>query len=269
MFILEEAQWQYVLLLSWMMSVSGSCQMVILWMYCLVAACHDLLLSLQGQVKHKILYVNHHVPPGTKVILVGHSIGCYIILRMLKELERPVLKCLLLFPTIERMAESPKGRYSEVILHIRWLAPWLMLIPRYLIPASLKYYLLKWYFRGRNIPESAIKATLKLADPSPISCVAEMGNEELQTVCGADYHLIEDNLDKLLFYYGQNDHWCPVKFYDEMKERYPSADIRLCQEGFQHAFVLESSKEMAEWVWEWLEENVREAKVGGPDSAVI
>ena len=57
------------------------------------------------------------------MILIGHSIGAYIILHLLKNCHRAedVTKCILLFPTIERMAISPSGRYvTPMVTYFKW-----------------------------------------------------------------------------------------------------------------------------------------------------
>ena len=62
---------------------------------------------------------------------------------------------------------------------------------------------------------------------------------------------------QLVFYYGATDHWCPVQYYDEIKKDFPSGDIRLCRNGFRHAFVLDTGKDVAGMVIEWLSDDLR------------
>lgn len=61
---------------------------------------------------------------------------------------------------------------------------------------------------------------------------------------------------QLTFYYGAADAWCPVQYYEEMKTEFPEGDIRLCEKGIRHAFVLEASKEVAEMVVDWLQDDL-------------
>lgn len=53
------------------------------------AECTD-VFGLNGQVEHKLAFIRTRVPRGTSLVLVGHSIGCYIILEMMK--RSPELK---------------------------------------------------------------------------------------------------------------------------------------------------------------------------------
>lgn len=48
------------------------------------------VFGLNGQIEHKLAFLRKHVPRETSLVLVGHSIGCYIILEMMK--RNPELK---------------------------------------------------------------------------------------------------------------------------------------------------------------------------------
>ena len=74
------------------------------------------LFTLKGQTQHKVDFIKEYVPKDTKVTLVGHSIGCRMILDALHALDeeghagvRMVKRAYMLFPTIERMYASPNG----------------------------------------------------------------------------------------------------------------------------------------------------------------
>lgn len=68
--------------------------------------------------------------------------------------------------------------------------------------------------------------------------------------------VIEQNLKKLIFYYGATDHWAPVSYYEDMKKKFPDGEIYLCERKFKHAFVLESSEEVAEMVAPWIQDAI-------------
>lgn len=42
------------------------------------------VFGLDGQTEHKLAFLRKHVPRETTLLLIGHSIGCYIILEMMK-----------------------------------------------------------------------------------------------------------------------------------------------------------------------------------------
>ncbi|KAJ7351004.1 hypothetical protein OS493_037361 [Desmophyllum pertusum] len=80
-----------------------------------------------------------------------------------------------------------------------------------------------------------------------------MAQDEMKEVVHPDDEVIEQNLKKLIFYYGATDHWAPVSYCEDMKMRFPEGEIYLCERKFQHAFVLESSEEVAEMVASWIQ----------------
>lgn len=41
------------------------------------------LFGLEAQIDHKARFIRDHIEPSTRIILVGHSIGCYILLELL------------------------------------------------------------------------------------------------------------------------------------------------------------------------------------------
>ncbi|XP_060267872.1 lipid droplet-associated hydrolase isoform X5 [Ovis aries] len=67
------------------------------------------IYGLHGQVEHKLAFLRTQVPKEMKLVVIGHSIGSYFSLEILKHApELPVIHSILLFPTIERISESPK-----------------------------------------------------------------------------------------------------------------------------------------------------------------
>jgi hypothetical protein len=77
----------------------------------------------------------------------------------------------------------------------------------------------------------------------------------MELVKEPDFETISEHVDKLFFYYGANDHWCPVEYYSQMKDVFPKGHIHLCHHGFEHAFCLSSSDHMAGIVHSWLSES--------------
>lgn len=62
-------------------------------------------------------------------------------------------------------------------------------------------------------------------------------------------------MDKLIFYYGVDDHWCPISYYQEVFNMYnKSKKIVLCEKNIPHAFVLKNSVECANIVAKWIKD---------------
>ena len=67
--------------------------------------------------------------------------------------------------------------------------------------------------------------------------------------------MIEQNLNKLIFYYGATDQWAPVSYCEDMKKKFPDGEIYLCERK-EHAFLLESSEEVAKMVAPWIRDMI-------------
>uniref|UniRef100_A0A0R3Q218 Lipid droplet-associated hydrolase n=1 Tax=Angiostrongylus costaricensis TaxID=334426 RepID=A0A0R3Q218_ANGCS len=74
--------------------------------------------KLDDQVQHKHDFAREHLPKAQKAYVLGHSIGAYMMLRLLPYMkdDSNVKNAMGLFPTVEKMSESPNGVYLEQIL---------------------------------------------------------------------------------------------------------------------------------------------------------
>ncbi|XP_037550694.1 lipid droplet-associated hydrolase [Nematolebias whitei] len=217
------------------------------------AAERDDVFGLNGQIEHKLAFLRERVPRETGLVLVGHSIGCYIILEMIKRNpELKVLKAIMLFPTIERMAQSPQGKVmTPVLCQMRYLA-YLPVFFFSLLPASLRSFLVKLTLGHiSSLDQCIIPPCVELLSGDCAANSIYMGGQEMKKVVERDNITIKKNLDKLIFYYGVVDHWCPVSYFHNIKQDFPHGDFRLCEKGFRHAFVLDAGREVAEMVAEW------------------
>lgn len=112
----------------------------------------------------------------------------------------------------------------------------------------MQRWLVNFHFRGQNVPDCAYPATMQLFNYDIINRISYLAKCELEQVVELDTPAVEKHLDKLTFYFGAKDGWCPVSFAGEMIEKFPGLSHKICENGYEHAFVLESSLEMAEFV---------------------
>ncbi|XP_062378392.1 lipid droplet-associated hydrolase [Sardina pilchardus] len=218
------------------------------------------VFGLNGQIEHKLWFLREHVSRDTRLVLIGHSIGCYIILDMMKrDPGLQVLKSVLLFPTIERMAATPQGKVmTPVLCHLRYVA-YVPIFLLSLLPESLKACAVRWVLGGlRALDHATIPATVSLISVDCAANAMYMGSQEMRMVLGRENATIRQNLNKLIFYYGATDHWCPVQYYHDLKRDFPTGDIRLCENGLRHAFVLDAGKKMADMVTDWLQTDLKD-----------
>ena len=212
--------------------------------------------SLMAQLQHKKEFIRKYVPEDARLHLVGHSIGCWMILNMLKDdlIAKKVAKCYLLFPAIEHMAKSQNGQFfTKFITKIQSLLYFLCWI-LFCLPQFLQLFIIS--VMAYSIPGKYNKATLQLLNPHSLKKVIKMAEEEMEVVKDRDDDIISKYGDKLWFYYGNCDGWAPVKYFNHLKFTHPSVDAILCKRGYHHSFVLQYDKEMGHIVGDAINENI-------------
>lgn len=146
-------------------------------------------LSLDQQITHKKIFLEEHIPLKSKIILVGHSIGAYIILQLLKNCDRAtdVTRGILLFPTIERMAISPSGRYvTPMVTYFKW--PAIAAVTAFsFLPEFVKKGLVQWWLSNRkNLMFSSVDSVLKLLTAQSVNGCLTMAHDEMKEVLDPD-----------------------------------------------------------------------------------
>jgi hypothetical protein len=179
--------------------------------------------------------------------MVGHSIGCKIIMEVLKRNEDEaarILKSYLLFPTLERMRLTPNGKFLWYFSSVRWLTT-TVVWPFSVLPFSIQRAMVSLYFYGRTTTDCVKKASMELFNREVFKRFVTMGFSELEQVFELDVETVEKLQDSLYFYFGTSDGWCPLHFATEMKALFPNMKHKICDKNFDHAFVISSSLEMA------------------------
>lgn len=216
--------------------------------------------TLTDQIEHKLAFLAYYIPAHSRVILIGHSIGAYIALEMLKRYHdrQKIFKCVLLFPTIERVDSAPSGKFWKFICHyLHW--PFLMgTVLVSFLPSFVQRWSINWWMYLNKVEnkESIMEAAQSMLNYHTVDNMLEIGRQ-LATIRELDYECIRANLDKLVFFYGLGDPWVPQGYYEDMKERFPDGEIKLSRDkDIRHAFVLDTSEKVAKMVWEWIEEHI-------------
>ncbi len=146
---------------------------------------HSSPFNLTEQIDHKIAFLENYFPPCCNFILIGHSIGAYMILNLLDyfgKKQQRITKGILLFPTIERMAISPSGRlatpvsnyFSWPLIAAAWSLSWL--------PLSFKKSLINIWFYRRKIHEGCKDAVVQLVNANSIRNMLFMAADEMEKV---------------------------------------------------------------------------------------
>nr|CDQ05147.1 Bm3603 [Brugia malayi] len=191
-------------------------------------------VSLVDQIEYKFNFCIQYLPKTAKFILIGHSIGSYLMLRILPDLLKHkfnVIRCIALFPTIEHMAESPNGKR---------LLPWLKMMLsclRYL-PNSVKERICTFLMGNgcRYFPPCILQSAIEIIDVNVIRNIIFMAVDELITVHLFIY-LFSDSYLKLTHVYSLNFNLVII-------------DDKKCE----HAFVLNHGELVANEVVKWITE---------------
>lgn len=209
--------------------------------------------DLAGQLAHKIDFLNQYVPEHVKIHLIGHSVGAWTILQLLKreEIRKKIHHCYLLFPTIERMKVSPAGEmFTERIERAVWYSKIFFLLG--FLPYALRRYILSYYVQKWNLPDAYVDAALKVANDRVLERILHMGRDQVENVYDLELDWIKENKGILKFYYGTTDHWCPKTYFYDLKKSVPDIDADLDELGMAHAFNVRKGPEMAAICAQWI-----------------
>ncbi len=209
--------------------------------------------TLQDQIAHKLSFIKRESAGRASLILIGHSIGCWMILQMLREsIPVPVTKIFLLFPTIEKLAMTPNAHSYASYLWSSMRKPFTGLIwmASKVIPDYLKRFILTrhFYTTPAEHMENITQAVINIDDKS-IYNVLLMAQQEMEVVVDPPVGVIQRNIDKIVLYYGVGDGWNVESCYSDMAARFPGKEVHLCDQNYPHAFIECASNEMAEYVY--------------------
>ncbi|ETW86912.1 Esterase/lipase/thioesterase, partial [Heterobasidion irregulare TC 32-1] len=140
---------------------------------------------------------------GTKVVLVGHSVGSWLTLQVLKARPNVVSGTFLLFPTITNIADTPNGRLLSWLFHppLPRLVSYASFLVRHLPHRILLLLFSSWP------REQIIVLQSLLQSPSTIWASLSMAHEEMGAIREMDIALLEEHHEHIWFYFAENDAW--------------------------------------------------------------
>jgi pimeloyl-ACP methyl ester carboxylesterase len=227
------------------------------------------------------LLVAYDDDPTTRVLLVGHSIGCWLVQEILKARAtgalRPRVRAYMLFPTISHIVRSPNGRKLSVRIssatpfppslvldttvtalltrvsyfnggvQLFFRPPWprtvayLTLIFRHVIPLFVLRLL------HPSWPTSQLRVVHNLLRaPAAIYAALTMANDEMETVRELDTDFLRDFAQNLWFYYAEEDDWVGEQFAVVLRASRgigspTGSHVVLGRPGIPHAFCISAS----------------------------
>ncbi|CAM6111576.1 unnamed protein product [Calypogeia fissa] len=209
----------------------------------------------------------------TKVILMGHSVGAYILLELLRrqqerlqtgdeEIPRvDIVGGISLFPTVTWIAKSPSGRRLGWALTLPGFARVVGVLAKGLGFVVPEFILRRIVGALARMPPKAARTTTEfLKSPLGVRQALWMAADEMRMI-------EEDRWDdalwacertRLVFYFGERDHWVDDGFRNELI-RLRSVEGRdwpkmvLDQQRIPHDFCISRSEETAEITAEFVE----------------
>ncbi|XVF07571.1 hypothetical protein REPUB_Repub06bG0150900 [Reevesia pubescens] len=199
---------------------------------------HGKLYSLQEQIDHKIEFIkeqNIEVP----LVLVGHSIGSYISLEMLRRLPKKAVYCIGLYPFLALNLQSKKQSTIVKIAMSRVLSTALSFLVASLglLPRQVLRLIFKLSF-GKSWSNTALESACShLSQYHIMRNVLFMAKTEFRKLSETpDWEFMRENQDKITFLYGIDDHWGPVQMFEEISKQASGIALSIEREGHTHGF---------------------------------
>ncbi|KAM0789049.1 hypothetical protein ACM66B_003112 [Microbotryomycetes sp. NB124-2] len=228
--------------------------------------------TLDEQVQHKIDFVDSLTKEydigleqgNTKLVLIGHSIGSWISMQVLKARPDIVHSVIGLFPTISHMALTQNGQrlaplFKQAVLPPLALGTTLLSF----VPQTILARIVSVLAGQAESPESAKTTAALVASPGTVVSALAMAADEMGQVTELDRELLQNYGNRLFFYWadGDSDHWVRDSSVLEIEQVLDEAGHAKdgkrwrCARGMKHAFVLrdDHADELAGLVSEWIE----------------
>ncbi|XP_059051041.1 lipid droplet-associated hydrolase isoform X2 [Achroia grisella] len=217
----------------------------------------DNLYNLKGQVAQKLDLISSHIDKKSKIHFIGHSIGAWLIIELLEKnphLTTRVSSVTLLFPTLQKMAESPNGkRIFNLVKTYRTLIKLLLTLLDYL-PLFVKTLLVDIYLKLNSLPSHYSDRILKCINPNTMDKVITLALDEMETVTVLNKSAIDRFKHLTCVIYSNRDDWAPIEYFKDFLDFEPSIEMKLVD--ISHAFVLKSSKRVADLVVDFIKTKI-------------
>ncbi|WOG98267.1 hypothetical protein DCAR_0417608 [Daucus carota subsp. sativus] len=198
------------------------------------------LYSLEEQIEHKLDFIkqelnNIEVP----IVLIAHSIGCYISIELLRRSSAKVIYCIELYPFLEINKRSSQQSVIRKVAASPFLCATLSSIVALLglLPANVTRYLVRNSV-GKSWSSTAVDALCdNLLQYNVMQNVFFMARTEfIKLLEPPDWAFLRDKRNQIAFLFGDDDHWGPLEMSEEIAKQVPNAHLVIEREGHTHAF---------------------------------
>ena len=208
-------------------------------------------LSLQEQIENKIRIVDTIVSSAPfssltedrpRLVIMGHSVGAYMALQVLRKRPHNVDRIFLLFPTLSHISQgSNLGRVSSVVTSLPGsarVAALFVFIMRFLLPIPLLALFVRL---AHTLPGAHLSTTLaKFFNPASVQSFSHLAKYEFKEIRDLDVDTLTKYAKRVTAYYAVNDRWVPKFAREQVIQiiNQNGGDAFICNEGLPHAFSL-------------------------------
>uniref|UniRef100_A0AC34GK10 Lipid droplet-associated hydrolase n=1 Tax=Panagrolaimus sp. ES5 TaxID=591445 RepID=A0AC34GK10_9BILA len=125
----------------------------------------------------------------------------------------------------------------------------------WLIPESLKRFIVHLDLRDPSIPECVIESAMELFSSTVIRNMLYLLNDSLKIVKFHDDSLFRNEYrNRIILFYGASDKWIPKELAEKQEERLGKSSVFVDENGCDHAFVNCDGEVMAQIVFSFVRE---------------
>ncbi|KAF5750566.1 UPF0554 protein-like isoform X2 [Tripterygium wilfordii] len=197
------------------------------------------LFSLQEQIDHKVDFIGQELHnSGVPLVLLGHSIGSYIAIEVLKRCPEVIL-CIGLYPFLtlnqhsERQSIIGKIAASSVLsAGLSFMVASLGLLPKWASRLIVSNSV------GKSWSKTAVDALCShLMQYHTMRNVLFLAMTEFKKLSDTpDWMFMRQNQGKIVFLFGIDDHWGPMQVFEEISKKVPGIALSIEREGHTHSF---------------------------------
>lgn len=205
--------------------------------------------DIELQVLNKLIILKHVLKynlEDCQLVFVGHSIGCYIILRLLQDglLASVHHGSIMIHPALENLALTSKGTYFDRLFNLKfdYLLRSLAYVAERLVPKQARLSLTRRFVcspeMAKVASEIVIESLAQLCCSGALRAMIEMAKSEFATIKNIDHNLlIKPHVERLRLVYAKQDHWVNSENRRELAKVYSNLHIE--EQDSLHAFIME------------------------------
>lgn len=208
-------------------------------------------------MKHKLDLLNNFIDKTSKIHFIGHSIGSWFIIELLfhnEHLFKRMASVNLLFPTMQRMANTKNGLWLNNFIRRIHNLVMLLFTFLYLLPESVCLFLINIYLWLKALPIFYNKRILKYLNPKVSEKFLFLAYDEMDKVTSLNFKGIEKIKEKTNVIYSVDDGWVPLSYIKDLEIYQPHLQMK--KVNIDHAFVLKSSESIAQMVSEFIKTTI-------------